>query len=292
MKSSIIAATFTPLNEDEALCETGLAQHLEHIWDSGIDGVLIAGSMGLMQMLRDDTWARLVTYGSELSIGRGEVLLGVGDVGTARVVDRIEVTNTLKADGVVVLTPYVWRFDDNALVAHYRRIAEASRHPVYLYDLPAITGRPITLELMQRLADIKNIAGVKCSGAPDLAVEVTRVFSDRFRVVMAQPLATGIFLRSGYRYQLDGIYALAPNWSASIAKCADQGDWDQAAVFQAKLANLLAIVRGSVFPICDVIWRARGFEGGVLPSPIQSLPESEQQKLLTRPIIEECVSTG
>ena len=52
-------------------------------WDAGINGVLIAGTMGLLQLLREPTYISLIEQSTRLCNGRGEILIGVGDAGFA-----------------------------------------------------------------------------------------------------------------------------------------------------------------------------------------------------------------
>lgn len=114
--SNLISAIGTPLTESEGLHETGLVAQLEDQWVCGIDGVLVAGTMGLLQLVRDETYVALARRSVELSAGRGEVLVGAGDCSYARTRQRIEFLNGLAIDGVVVLTPYFLRFSQVELI--------------------------------------------------------------------------------------------------------------------------------------------------------------------------------
>ena len=98
-----ITAIGTPLTEDERLHEDGLEIQLADQWNRGIAGILVAGTMGTMQLLRDQTYRRLIERSVALSAGKGEVLVGAGDAGFARSRDRIEYINQFKVDGVAVL---------------------------------------------------------------------------------------------------------------------------------------------------------------------------------------------
>ena len=76
MQTHLISAICTPLADDDSLHVDGLAAHLDDQWRHGISGVLIAGSMGLMQLLDDATYRNLVRHGVQFSAGRGEILVG------------------------------------------------------------------------------------------------------------------------------------------------------------------------------------------------------------------------
>jgi 4-hydroxy-tetrahydrodipicolinate synthase len=56
MQTHLISALCTPIRDDESLDVAGLAVHLDGQWRNGIAGVLIAGSMGIMQLLDDSVY--------------------------------------------------------------------------------------------------------------------------------------------------------------------------------------------------------------------------------------------
>ena len=89
MQTRLISALCTPLNDDGSLHVDGLAAHLDDQWRHGIAGVLVGGTMGLMQLLGDETYRELVRCSVQLSRGRGEILVGVGDTSFTRTLSRI-----------------------------------------------------------------------------------------------------------------------------------------------------------------------------------------------------------
>ena len=99
-KINLISAVGTPLNPDESLHVDSLDRLLSLQWNAGIDGVLVAGTMGLMQLLREQTYVQLIEHSIELCRGKGELLVGIGDAGFARTADRIGYINGLAVDGV------------------------------------------------------------------------------------------------------------------------------------------------------------------------------------------------
>ncbi|MFC7176898.1 dihydrodipicolinate synthase family protein [Halosegnis marinus] len=67
------------------------------------------------------------------------------------------------ADAALVVTPYYFEHGPDAMADYYRRVADASPVPVYLYSVPAFTGRALAPETVGRVADHPNVAGMKDS---------------------------------------------------------------------------------------------------------------------------------
>jgi 4-hydroxy-tetrahydrodipicolinate synthase len=294
MKSiSLIAAIGTPLTAHESLHLEGLQRHLHDQWEAGITGVLVGGTMGLMQLLPDKTYLSLVEQSIRLSAGRGQVLIGVGDTALTRTLDRVNLLNRWQVDGVVVLCPYLWKFTQQELIRYFSAIAECSKNPVFLYDLPVLTGTKLELETVLALAKHKNIRGIKSSGDFSWTRQLIDLAPAGFEVIVAQADLMDVLLRHGVRSHLDGIYAAAPMWVRQIAVAADAHNWDRAAEYQQRLSSLLRVVkRYGVFQAFTAILNARGVPGNFAPAPLQPLPDEQREALVAEPIVQELLSAA
>jgi 4-hydroxy-tetrahydrodipicolinate synthase len=293
----LITATGTPLDVEERLHEEGLERHLADQWHAGIDGILIAGSMGLMQMLRAKTYRALVQRSAELSRGQGEVLIGVGDIGFVRTRERIEVACQHRIDGVVAVAPYFFRFPQGQMVDYFSALADVSPVPLYLYDLPARTGVEIDMSSYERLAKHPNIKGAKISGRIEIARQLIQQYGDKFRVIVAEPQSLADLLAEGVTNHLDGIFAVAPHWLKELSSAAEVGDWQEAAAIQTRVNRLLDLLRSqqSVFGAFTAMMNARGIPGNFHAAPSPALNEAERSALLATDIMQELLqvpSTG
>jgi 4-hydroxy-tetrahydrodipicolinate synthase len=289
MQTHLISAICTPLTEDESLHVDGLAAHLDDQWRYGMAGVLIAGSMGAMQLLDDATYRDLVRHGAQLAHGHGEVLMGVGDTSFKRTLERIRYVEQFDVDGIVVLAPFFWPLGQADLIAYFRGLADQSRKPLYLYDLPGVTRTSMQLDTVLQLAKHPNIRGIKCSGEWTGTRRLMDHVSDGFRVVPAQCDVIDMLVRCGVRDNLDGIYAVLPDLTASIVDAAEQGDYALAAVQHRKLtgSRQLLLARSPLFPACTAILNARGIPGKFHITPAKSLDAEQREKLFGEPLIRE-----
>jgi 4-hydroxy-tetrahydrodipicolinate synthase len=288
-RTYLISAICTPLNNDETLHEEGLRAHLEDQWRHGIPGVFVGGTMGLMQMLTDQTYRQLVEHCVSMSAGRGEVLVGVGDTSFARTRDRIRLVENLPIDGVVAITPYFRPFSQSELVDYYCSLADISKKPLYLYNLPCLTKVALEFDTVLKISRHPNIRGIKSSAEAEWSRQLIEMVGDRFRIIVAQPFLVDVLARSGICEHLDGIFSVAPHWAAGIAAAADRGDWELARSQQQRLSTLLRMLRERypVFPACSVLLNARGIPGNIAPAPLCVLSEEQRQQLLHEPIVQE-----
>ena len=294
MQARLISALCTPLHDDGSLHVDGLAAHLDDQWRHGIAGVLVGGTMGLMQLLDDETYRELVHHSVRLARGHGEILVGVGDTSFTRTLSRIRYVEQFDIDGVVVLSPYFFQLGQAELIAYFEGLADRSKKPLFLYDLPGRTKTTLELDTVLQLAKHPNIHGIKCSGEYTGTRRLMDRVGDAFRVVPAQPLLVDMLVRCGVRENLDGVFAILPGLAVSVVEAAEKGDYASATALQGDLTEFLHLIVGKypLFPACTVILNARGVPGRVHPVPMKTLDASQAAKLLDEPLVRKLVAVA
>lgn len=285
----ITTAIGTPLTEDEQLHEEGLEIQIADQANHGIDNILVAGSMGAMQLLTNETYKQLIKCSVELWKDKGEILVGAGDAGFARSRDRILYINNFKIDGIAVLAPYFWNFGQAELVDYYSQLADISKAPLYLYDLPAVTGTKIAMETFLKLAEHPNINGAKVSCDFDFSRQLIDTVGDDFRVIVAQPNITDILWRHGVKEQLEGIWAITPGWIAGLVQAAEKEDWQTAKQFQLKITELRNLLPKYGFASFTNMMNARGIPGNFVPCPFARLTKKQNEELLNESIVQQLI---
>ena len=94
--------------------------------------------------------------------GRCKVIAGTGSYDTANTIKLTKKAEKLGADGILLVSPYYNRPDQNGLYAHFRAVAEETDLPIMLYNIPKRTGVTIAADTIVRLAnDCSNIVASK-----------------------------------------------------------------------------------------------------------------------------------
>lgn len=290
----LIHAVCTPLTETEALHRAGLEAHLDAVWASGASGILIGGTMGLMQLHREETYGDLVRHGVALSKGRGEILVGIGDTSLTRTLEKLRVAGETEVDGVVVLTPYFIKYTRRDLLDYFRAVADRSKKPVFVYYLPVLTGVQLDLAFVAELARHPNIRGIKCSCDYSWAHQLRTMVSADFRVIVAQPHLVPVMARAGVEENLDGIFAVVPRLTKRLVDACARQSWAEAEADQALLSEFLRLIADSygIFPACEVILNQQGVPGHFCPAPIAPLNEQRRADLLAEPVVRKILAVA
>lgn len=286
----LTTALCTPLDSQDNIDEAALRAHLDDQIDHGIHGVLLGGSMGRMQLLTDRAYRRLIEVGVEHARGRMEIFVGAGDTSLPRTRERLAFLNTIDGiDGVAVLAPFFFRFSQSDLIRYFLALADVSRSPIFVYDLPQRTNTKVEIPTMLELAKHPNIVGAKCSdqfGATrELMIAIQEACPD-FRLLVAQPPMLDMLVRHGVRDHLDGMWAIAPRWTMRVLEAVDAGDYETARIHTDKVTHLRVVMQRYPFQhATTIILNARGIPGRYHESTDALLTDAQRAGLLNEPIV-------
>jgi dihydrodipicolinate synthase/N-acetylneuraminate lyase len=155
----------TPFNADESPDEGAFRALIAFLIARGVHGLFPLGSAGEGPLLTREERIRLGRVAVDAAAGRVPVMLHTGAATTAESVELTRAARDAGADAGSILPPYYFRYDDEAIFAHLRSVADAvPGFPIYVYNNPATTGNPISATTLVRLCEAcPNIVGMKDS---------------------------------------------------------------------------------------------------------------------------------
>jgi 4-hydroxy-tetrahydrodipicolinate synthase len=158
----LLTAMVTPMTSDGAVDYAGAARLAEYlVTDMRNDGLVISGTTGESPTTTDAEKDRLLRTVIEAVGDRAAVVAGVGTNDTAHTCELARQAEQAGATGLLVVTPYYSKPPQSGLVAHFTAVADSTRLPVMLYDIPGRTGTPIATQTLIQLAQHPRIIAVK-----------------------------------------------------------------------------------------------------------------------------------
>jgi 4-hydroxy-tetrahydrodipicolinate synthase len=125
------------------------------------DGLVINGTTGEAPTTTDAEKALLVETAKNAVGDSAKIIAGVGTFDTAHSVKLAKEAQAAGADALLIVTPYYSLPPQDAIVAHFETVADATDLPCFLYDIPHRAGRPIETASLLELAKHPNIVAVK-----------------------------------------------------------------------------------------------------------------------------------
>lgn len=137
-------------------------RYLDKLISQNIHGILLMGSSGEFSSLTIEERKLYVREMIKHIHGRVKVMVGVGHTALKEVLELTSYAEELGADGVLVVSPYYWKLSDEQLYRFFSTVASNTELPVFIYNIPQLTGQNLEVELITKLAkDHTNIAGIK-----------------------------------------------------------------------------------------------------------------------------------
>ncbi|MCK1547156.1 4-hydroxy-tetrahydrodipicolinate synthase [Bradyrhizobium sp. 179] len=273
---------------DGRLDETSLRRLTRHYGAQAIDGLILGATSGEGMTLRDTELERLVAVvRDEVAAGRRTlpICLGLSGADTSRLKDRLDETTDWPIDGYLIASPYYVRPSRRGLLAHFESLADHAAWPIALYNIPYRCAVNVTNQTMLRLAEHKNIVGLKdCGASREQSIALLRDRPKDFRVLTGEDANYFEALTDG----ADGGIVLSAHVEtatfAAVYAELKRGNHDAAMARWQEVAELTRLLFAEPSPAPAKYWLWRS---GLIDSPEVRLPMVEVSSELAATIDRE-----
>jgi 4-hydroxy-tetrahydrodipicolinate synthase len=160
----VIPALVTPFTDDgKQVDEKRLRALVRYVLEKGATGVVPCGTTGEFQNLTVEERKLVSKIVIDEVKGRVPVIVGTGCSSTDLTVEMTKHAKDAGADAALIVTPYYHKPALRGIYEHYRIVAETVDLPIMLYNIPQVTGVQLPWQVVEDLAEIPNIVGVKDS---------------------------------------------------------------------------------------------------------------------------------
>lgn len=237
-KGSLVALV-TPFDERNRVDYAALERLIDFHVEQGSDGLVIAGTTGESATLGESEHLELIIRATEYVAGRLTVLAGTGSNSTQQTIDLSLSVMDAAIDGYLLVVPYYNKPVQEGLFLHFSAIADALEKPILLYNVPGRTVTDILPETLARLAEHKNIVGLKdATGDMQRFKDQQAVVRDDFLYFSGDDFTTREFIQSGGHGVVTVSGNVAPRAVAELCRAASAGDVDRAKALDASLQPL------------------------------------------------------
>jgi 4-hydroxy-tetrahydrodipicolinate synthase len=136
---------------------------IHHYSSKGISGIIPLGTTGEIPTLDDFEFEEMIEKTIEYNTEKLPIYVGVGGNYTAKVIKKLKIAEKYKIDGILSVCPYYNRPNQEGIYSHFKSIAEETNLNIIIYNIPYRTGTNVENETIHKLAEFKNIVGLKDS---------------------------------------------------------------------------------------------------------------------------------
>ncbi|MBM6785399.1 4-hydroxy-tetrahydrodipicolinate synthase [Collinsella tanakaei] len=178
-----IVALITPFNADGNVDYDSLEKLIEFHIDAGTDALLPLGTTGESSTMTHEEDNDVVRFVVEHAAGRIPVIAGSGSNCTQTMLEKSLMYQQLGADGLLLITPYYNKSNEEGIYQHFKTVADAVDIPCIMYNVPGRTGCSISVRNVERLAEHPNIMGIKeASGSIAYASDIAHCLGPEFKM--------------------------------------------------------------------------------------------------------------
>lgn len=180
LKGSIVALV-TPFNEDGSVNFDMLGELIEFHIKNETDAILILGTTGESSTMSHEEDDAVCEYTVKRVAGRVPVIAGSGSNCTQTMLEKSLRYQALGVDGLLVISPYYNKTNDEGMYLHFKTVADAVNIPLILYNVPGRTGCSISENVIARIKTHPNVMGIKeASGNMSYTAKIAKHLSDDF----------------------------------------------------------------------------------------------------------------
>src|SRR5579864_123623 len=156
----VFTALVTPFR-DGALDEAAFVKLVERQIAGGVHGLVPVGTTGETATLSHAEHGRVVELCVQTAAGRVPVIAGAGSNSTSEAIELARHAKEIGADAVLAVTGYYNRPSQEGIYRHFAAMDAAVDIPILVYNVPSRTIVDLSNELIERLAKLPHIVGIK-----------------------------------------------------------------------------------------------------------------------------------
>ena len=178
-------ALITPFKEDESVDYEALGRLVDYQVQNGTDYLVVLGTTAETPTLTEEEKRNIIDLVVSHVRGRIPIVLGVGGNCTRNVVEQLKNGDFTGIDAILSVVHYYNKPSQEGIYQHYKAIANATKLPIILYNVPGRTGVNMTAETTLRIArEFENVVAVKeASGNITQMDDIIKNKPDRFNVI-------------------------------------------------------------------------------------------------------------
>jgi 4-hydroxy-tetrahydrodipicolinate synthase len=273
-----MVALVTPFHRGK-VAEKALKRLVDFHIQKRTDCMIPCGTTGESATLSHEEHRRVMSMVVDYVAGRVPVVCGAGSNNTEEALGLIRYAKKIKADGVLVVTPYYNRPTQEGLYRHYEFLAAKVDIPIILYNVPGRTGVSLTPQTVARLAKLPNIVGIKeASGNLDQVDQILELCN--LVVLSGDDSLTLPMIAIGARGVISVTANLVPHLVRDMVHLALEGNLKEAGQIHRELYPLSKVLFVETNPI--PVKTALGMMKLIEPElrlPLCEMSETNRQKL-------------
>jgi 4-hydroxy-tetrahydrodipicolinate synthase len=238
IKGSLVAIV-TPMQEDGSLDLPIFRGLIDFHIAEGTDAIVVVGTTGESPTVNVEEHELLIAEAVKHCAGRIPVIAGTGANSTKEAIELATFSKKAGADASLTVVPYYNKPTQEGLYQHFKAIAEAVDMPHILYNVPGRTGTDMSNDTVLRLAQIRNIVGIKdATGGIERGSDLLQRAPEGFAIYSGDDASTLALMLLGGHGTISVTANVAPKLMHEMCMAALNGELAKAREINFRLLGL------------------------------------------------------
>ncbi|MFV8828288.1 4-hydroxy-tetrahydrodipicolinate synthase [Alkalihalobacterium sp. APHAB7] len=290
----VLTAMVTPFDVYGNLDLQATEQLVNHLIANGSDGLVVAGTTGESPTLSTEEKLTLFKQVVQVVNGRVPVIAGTGSNSTSASIELTKQAEEIGVNGIMLVAPYYNKPSQEGLYQHFKAIAEQTKLPVMIYNIPGRSAVNISVETTVRLSFIPNIVATKeASGDLEAMAKIISETDSNFSLYSGDDSLTLPILSIGGTGIVSVSAHIIGNEMQNMVTSFLKGNVYEAAEQHRTLLPLMKslFTAPSPSPVKAAL-NMKGITVGSVRLPLVPLTEEEEQQLRTTILPEVSYNVG
>ena len=276
-------AIITPFTKDNKVDFESFEKMLKFQLEEGADSIIVCGTTGEASTMSVEERKQTIEFAVKTINKKIPIIAGTGSNCTQSAIEMTQYCESIGVDGALIVTPYYNKTTQTGLIAHYSAIANSTKLPIILYNVPGRTGVNIAPKTCQELSQIENIVAIKeASGNLSQIAEIANLCGDSLSIYSGNDDQIIPILSVGGIGVISVLSNLMPKYTHNMIEEFFAGNIKQAAKMQVDAIPLIKALFCEVNPIpvkaaCNLM----NLGGGIPRLPLIEMSESNKELLKT-----------
>lgn len=251
--------------------------------NGGTAAIIACGTTGEPATMTADERELVVRTVCKAAKGRIPVIAGTGTNNTQAVIDTAKRYEDMGCAAQLVVTPYYNKANQEGLYHHFMAVAEHTKLPIIIYNVPSRTGIDLQPDIMQRLSECERFVGLKESSydLPTVMEKVSILQNTNITVYSGNDDMNYPLLSLGAQGVVSVTGNIVPQMVSNMVKAYLSGDIKTALSIQLTLMPLNRALFTEVNPIpVKAAMGLMGLCGGEMRLPLFPISEGNRDKLV------------
>lgn len=278
--TGVIPAILTPFESDESFSPAKMEALVEHLIENKVGGLYLTGSTGEGFLMSSEERMKVVEVVVNKVAKRIPIIVHVGALSTLKSIELAQHAERLGVDAISSVPPFYWRFSPEQIFRYYEELSNSVDLPMIVYKV-ALVNANMDLSMVERLATIKNVKGIKYTDTNHYEMQRIRErLGEEFMIYSGADEMALSGLTMGANGIIGSFYSLMPETFVKIETLYRTGEYALAREQQILANDVIQVfLKFDYYSAMKLALSWMGIDVGICRKPFLPLTQTEQETL-------------